>query len=97
MRPLALILALGIAGCRPGDPDKPRTWAKRLADSDPHIRAKAVRELRRLKARQAAPEVAALLRDPLVKEEAALALVELAGPAEVPALLDAVSRSHLSL
>lgn len=90
MRALVLLLALGVAGCRPGDPKRPRTWIKRLADSDPQIRAKAVRELRRLKAREAAPEVAALLRDPLVKEEAALALVDLGGPQEVPALLDAV-------
>ena len=90
MRALAFILVLASAACRPGDPEKPRTWVRRLDDPDPHIRVRSVRELRRLRARDAAPKVAALLRDPLVKEEAALALVELGGPGEVPALLDAV-------
>src|SRR5205085_7255891 len=42
------------------------------------------------KAKQAAPRIAALLKDPLVKEEAALALEDLGGPEQVDALLDAV-------
>src|SRR5207244_2673207 len=72
------------------DPSDPQTWLKQLQDSDPKVRVKAVQELRKLKARQAAPQIAALLKDPLVKEDAALALQDIAGPSEVQPLLDAV-------
>jgi len=41
---------------------------------DAKIRVQAVQQLRKLKAKQAAREIAALLKDPLVKEDAALAL-----------------------
>ena len=89
MRHLVLCVAL-LSACKASDPKDPQTFVKKLSDSDPKTRQKAVQELRKLKAREAAAPVAALLRDPLVKEDAALALQEMGGPAEVPALLEAV-------
>jgi HEAT repeat protein len=89
MRALAVALFLCMS-CKPGDPKDPGTWLKGLRDSDAKVRVKAVQELRKLKAKQAAPQVAALLKDQFVKEEAALALQDLAGPDEVQALIDAV-------
>lgn len=90
MRHLALALAVVLCACKPGNPNDPQTWVKRLEDADPRIRVKAVQELRRLKAKQAAPQIAAQLKDRLVREEAALAMQELGGPDEVPALLEAL-------
>jgi len=90
MRHLALAVALSLAGCKAPDPSDPQTWLKQLQDSDPKVRVKAVQELRKLKARQAAPRIAAQLKDPLVKEDAALALQDIGGPSEVQPLLDAV-------
>lgn len=90
MRTLALALAVSLAACKAPDPSDPRTWEKQLQDADPKSRVKAVQELRRLKAKAAAPEIAAQLKDPLVKEDAALALQDLGGPPEVQPLLDAV-------
>jgi HEAT repeat protein len=90
MRHIALALVLSLAACKAGDPSDPQTWIKQLQDSDPKVRVKAVQELRKLKATQAAPQIAALLKDPLVKEDAALALQDLGGPSEVQPLLDAV-------
>jgi HEAT repeat protein len=90
MRPLALALALSLLACKAPDPNDPQTWLKQLQDNDPKVRVKAVQELRRLKAKSAAPQIAAGLRDSLVKEDAALALQDLGGPAEVQPLLDAV-------
>ena len=49
-----------------------------------------MQQLRKLKAKKAAPQIAELLKDPLVKEDAALALEDLGGPDEVQPLLDAV-------
>src|SRR5216684_3100770 len=89
MRVLAVALLLCFS-CKPTDPGDPQTWVKRLQDSDAKVRVKAVQELRKLKAKQAAPQVAALLKDQFVKEEAALALQDLAGPDEVQVLIDAV-------
>lgn len=86
---LAAALLLG-AACRPSNPKDPRTWTARLGDPDARIRTRAVQELRKLRAREAAPQVAALLSDPLVKEEAALALVALGGPESVQPLLEAI-------
>src|SRR5256712_267742 len=43
-----------------------------------------------MKAKQAAPQIALLLKDPLLKEDAALALEDLGGPEQVDALLAAV-------
>ena len=88
MRHLALVLLL--AACKARDPGDPQTWVRQLQDSDPKVRVKAVQELRRLKAKPAAPRIAPQLKDPLVKEDAALALQDLGGPAEVQPLLDAV-------
>lgn len=90
MRFLALALALSLIGCKSGDANDPGTWIPKLEDRDAKVRAKAVQQLRRLKAKQAAPQVAELLKDPLVKEEAALALEDLGGPEQVDALLAAV-------
>jgi len=90
MRLRALALVLLLCACKPGDPKDPATWIKRLSDSDPRVRQQAVRELRKLKARPAAPQVAGLLNDPVVREEAAAALRDIGSVAEVPALLEAV-------
>ncbi|HWE23381.1 MAG TPA: HEAT repeat domain-containing protein [Myxococcales bacterium] len=90
MRLRALTLVLFLCACKPADPKEPATWIKRLSDSDPRVRQQAVRELRKLKAKTAAPQVADLLKDPVVREEAATTLRDIGSPAEVPALLDAV-------
>jgi len=79
-----------LSACRPSDPKNPNTWLKRLSDSDPRTRQQAVQELRKLKAREAAPQVAQLLKDVMVREDAAVALRDIGGVSEVPALLDAV-------
>ena len=89
MRRIALVL-LALAACKPSDPKDPATWIAQLSDADAKKRVEAVRELRKLKAKQAAPQLAPLLKDQQVKEEAALALQDLGGPAEVPALIEAV-------
>jgi HEAT repeat protein len=90
MRLLAVALSLSLAACRANNPKDPQTWIRQLDDAEPRTRVKAVQELRRLKAKNAAPHIADLLKDPLVKEEAALALGDLGGPDEVQPLLDAV-------
>src|SRR5882762_8116165 len=90
MRLLALALSLSLLACRSRDDTDPETWMRRLDDRDAKVRVQAVQQLRKLKAKQAAPEVAALLKDPLVKEDAALALEDLGGRGQVDALLDAV-------
>ncbi len=88
MRLRVCILALLLCACRPSDPKDPNTWLKRLSDSDPRARQQALQELRKLKAREAAPQVAQLLKDVMVREEAATALRDIGGADEVPALLD---------
>ena len=90
MRLRALALVLLLCACKPANPKDPKTWVKRLSDSDPQVRQKAVQQLRKLKAKEAAPQVAELLKDIGVREEAAMTLRDIGGPAEVPALLDAV-------
>jgi HEAT repeat protein len=90
MRSLAMALALSLVACKAGSPTDPQTWIRQLDDSDPKVRVKAVQQLRKLKARKAAPQIAELLKDPLLKEDAALALEDLGGPDEVQPLLDAV-------
>src|SRR3954463_6762474 len=90
MRLLAVALSLSLAACRANNPKDPQTWIRQLDDAEPRTRVKAVQQLRRLKAKNAAPHIADLLKDPLVKEEAALALGDLGGPDEVQPLLDAV-------
>ena len=90
MRQLALALVLLLSACKVADPNDPQTWARQLQDNDPRVRVKAVQELRRLKAKPAAPQIARQLKDPLVKEDAALALQDLGGPLQVQPLLDAV-------
>jgi HEAT repeat protein len=90
MRLRALAFVLLLCSCKPADPKEPTTWIKRLGDSDPRVRQQAVRELRKLKAKPAAPQVAELLKDPVVREEAATTLRDIGTPAEVPELLDAV-------
>jgi len=90
MRIFALALSLALFACKPGDASNPRTWIPRLEDKDAKVRIQAIQELRKLKAKEAAPQIAALLTDPLVKEEAALALEDLGGPEQVDALLGAV-------
>ncbi len=89
---IALVLLLLAAGqaCKPDDPKNPQTWIARLSDADAHQRVEAVQQLRKLKAKQAAPQIAPLLKDPMVKEEAALALQDLGGPSEVSALIEGV-------
>lgn len=90
MRFLALALTLSLFACKPGDANDPQTWIPKLEDKDAKVRAQALQQLRKLKAKQAAPQIAELLKDPLVKEDAALALEDLGGPEQVDALLAAV-------
>src|SRR2546425_10694174 len=90
MRVCVCALAILLCACRPSDPKDPNTWVKRLSDSDPRTRQQAVQELRKLKAREAAPQVAQLLKDVMVREDAAVALRDIGGAGEVPPLLDAV-------
>src|SRR5260370_9533808 len=90
MRHLALALAFSLAACKTHDSNDPQAWLKQLQDNDPKVRVKAVQELRRLKAKQAGPQIAGQLKDPVGKEDAALALQDIGGPQEVQPLLDAV-------
>jgi HEAT repeat protein len=90
MRLVAMAVALSLVACKSRSPDDPQTWIPKLEDRDPKARAQAVQQLRRLKAKEAAPQIAELLKDPLVKADAAFALEDLGGPAQVDALLDAV-------
>jgi len=90
MRRLVLALAVSLLACKPQDPSNPETWIAKLDDRDAKVRVEAVRQLRKLKAKGAAPGIARLLKDPLVKEDAALALEDLGGPQQLDALLDAI-------
>ena len=87
---LAAVTLTGLLACKPSDPKNPETWIARLTDSDARERVRAVQGLRKLKARDAAPQIVPLLRDAQVREDAALALQDLGGPAEVQPLLDAI-------
>ena len=89
MRKAVLLVALACA-CKPPDPASPATWIRRLSDSDATVRVEAVQKLRRLRAKEAAPQIAQLLKDPPAREDAALALQDLGTSAEVPALLEAI-------
>ena len=91
-QPLSLLLAgLSLApACRPADTKNPETWIARLSETDAKKRVQAVQELRKLKAKVAAAPVAELLKDPQVREDAALALGDLGGPEQVQALLDVI-------
>lgn len=88
---LALAAALLPAlACKPVDPKNPETWVSRLDDADPKKRTQAVQELRKLRVKAAAPLLAALLKDPMIREDVAAALVDLGTPAEAQALIDAI-------
>ncbi|MGZ6125089.1 MAG: HEAT repeat domain-containing protein, partial [Myxococcales bacterium] len=89
-RSIALALALSLIACKSGDASDPQTWIGKLGDKDAKVRVQAIQQLRKLEAKQAAPQIAELLKDPLVKEDAALALEDLGGPEQVDALLGAV-------
>jgi HEAT repeat protein len=84
----ALLLAL--AACKRPDPKDPAVWMERLSDAEANTRVKAVQQLRKLHAKDAAPLIAALLKDRLVRDDAALALQDLGGPDQVQPLLEAV-------
>ena len=87
---IASLLSLILCACKSGSTGDPQSWVPKLEDKDARVRVQAVQQLRKMKAKATAPQVAALLKDPLVKEEAALALQDLGGPAQVDALLEAV-------
>src|SRR5215468_604096 len=87
MRRLGFVLAVLLFGCKPKSTEG---FIARLDDPDPRIRVEAVQALRKRKEKQAAPRIAALLADPLVKQDAAAALQDLAGPGQVDALLEAL-------
>jgi len=90
MRRLALVLILALQACKSQSAGDPESLIAKLADPDPRVRVQAVQQLRKLKAKQATPRIAALLKDPLVKQDAALGLQDLAGPEQVDALLGAL-------
>src|SRR5437867_12712487 len=88
---LALIAsALFIAACKPQDPRDPKTWIARLEGGDARSRSKAIQELRKLKAKTAAPALQKALSDATLREDAAVALGELGSADSVQPLLDAV-------
>src|SRR6266478_6955364 len=90
MRRLAILVVLSLLSCKPKGATDAGSWLVRLEDRDAQVRIQAVQQLRKLQAKQSAARVAALLKDPLVKEDAALALQDLAGPAEIDPLLAAL-------
>src|SRR5580692_6944679 len=86
-----LVLLAGLSqACKPADPKDPKTWEKQLSDSEPQKRIQALQQLRKLNDKGAAAMVARLLGDPLCKEDAALALEDLGGPAQVQQLISAI-------
>src|SRR5258708_16610722 len=93
MRLSAAALLLVFSGCRLGDSNDPQALQARLGDKDPRARVHALQQLRRLGVRAAAPQIAALLLDPQTRGEAARALSDLGGPAQVQPLLDAIDPS----
>src|SRR5260370_95956 len=90
MRLSAAALLLVFSGCRLGESNDPQALQARLEDKDPRARVQALQQLRRLGVRAAAPKIAALLLDPQTRGEAARALSDLGGPAQVQPLLDAI-------
>src|SRR5436309_2230065 len=60
MRLFALVLAVSLIACKSKDAGDPQTWIPKLEDRDPKVRVQAVQQLRKLKAKQAAPRIAAL-------------------------------------
>src|SRR5581483_8654139 len=94
MRFLALAVALSLFACKPGDANDPQSWIPRLEDKDAKVRAQAIQQLRKLKAKQAAPQIAELLKDPMVKEDALLAAVETTVGAGSDTAARAVNRSN---
>jgi HEAT repeat protein len=87
---LLFVLVVLSQACKPADPKDPKTWEQQLSDSEPQKRVQALQQLRKLKDKDAAPLVARLLGDPLCKEDAALALEDLGGPAQVQQLVSAI-------
>lgn len=89
---LALLCALTVStlACAPTDPKDPKTWIGRLNEGDAHQRSQAIQELRKMRAKEAAPALAPLLKDPTVREDAALALGDIGSAEQVQPLLDAI-------
>jgi len=85
-----ILLTFCILGCKPSDPKDPATWIARLGEGDARSRVKAVHELRKLKARGAAPALAKALADLRVREDSVVALGELGDESSVQPLLDAI-------
>jgi len=48
--------------------DSTQSWVAKLEDKDAKVRVQAVQQLRKLKAKETASRVAALLKDPLAEE-----------------------------
>jgi HEAT repeat protein len=90
MRRFAFVLGISLLACRWGGANDPESWMRKLGHRDPEVRVQAVQHLRKLMAKRAAPRIAALLKDPLLKQEAAFALQDLGGPDQVDALVGAV-------
>jgi HEAT repeat protein len=89
---LVTLAAVALGGCEDNDPKKPGVWIGKLGGKNAKEVIDAARELRRMRAKEAAQPLVPLLRheDPLVREEAAYALLELGDPAAVQPLIDAV-------
>jgi HEAT repeat protein len=95
MRKLVFCLWLAtMFGCQ-GDPNKPDYWVSKLGSKRFQEKVDAANWLRRNKDVQAAPQIAALLKDedPRVRAAAANALGELGDKSVVPQLIDAVDFS----
>jgi HEAT repeat protein len=95
MRKLVICLWLAtLVGC-PGDPNKPAYWVSKLSSKRFQEKIDATNWLRRSKDVEAAPQIAALLKDedPRVRSAAANALGELGDKSVVPQLIEAVDFS----
>lgn len=91
---LALVAAslVAVAGCKPADPNDPSTHIQKLSGNDAKVIADAARELRKLKATAAVPNLVELLKHENmdVRNEAAYALAEIGDKAAVQPLIDAI-------
>ncbi len=88
----ALAIAGGAAGCQAADPNSPAPWIEKLGDNDQKVVIEALDALRKLKAKDALPQVVAKLKtdDGAIRERAAAALEDMGDPRAVAPLVDAV-------
>jgi HEAT repeat protein len=93
-KPLVLAGALSLfaAGCQESDPKSPATWIAKLDDTDPRKVGEALEQLRKLKAKEAVPNVVPLLKSEnnALREAAAFALEEMGDKSAVDPLIASI-------